>query len=131
MAYVLVVDDEAAIREVLGRRLQNWGHQVVTADSAPAALDEMERAPAEIVMCDVTMPVHDGLWLLPQLRDRWPETVVIMVTGATDPRTVMNVKALGAVDYVAKPIGREMLHQALQRALAVLESRTAGGDRGR
>jgi hypothetical protein len=35
------------------------------------------------------------------------------------------------VDYVAKPIGREMLHQALQRALAVLENRTAGGDRGR
>jgi CheY-like chemotaxis protein len=129
MANVLVVDDEAGIREMLSRRLRDWGHQVVTAHSAEAALKELELAPIDIVLCDVIMPIHDGLWLLPRIRARWPNIAVVMVTGAAEPQTVRTARAHGAVDYVAKPIGREMLRQAMQRALAALESRTAAGDR--
>lgn len=126
MAYVLVVDDEASVREVLSRRLRGWGHEVVTVHSAEAALTEMALAPADIVFCDVVMPIHNGLWLLPQIRERWPRTIVIMVTGASEPTTVMNARKFGAVDWVPKPIGREMLWQALQRALTVIaESRPA------
>jgi DNA-binding NtrC family response regulator len=118
MAKILVVDDEALIRDVLSRRLTQWGHEVVMAPSAEAALAEMEKAPAQIVFSDVIMPLHDGLWLAKQLRERWPETIIVAVSGALEMQTVVKMRQYGAIDYVTKPIGREMLHQALERALA-------------
>lgn len=117
MARILVVDDEESIREILGRRLTEWGHEVTTVASADAALEQMAIDPFPIMFCDVMMPVHDGLWLLEQVRQQWPQTVAVMVSGAQEFSTVMKVQKLGAADYVSKPIGREMLHQALERAL--------------
>jgi len=122
MARILVVDDEALIREVLSRRLTQWGHEVATVQSAEAALAEMEKAPAQIVFSDVIMPLHHGLWLAKQLRERWPATVIVAVSGALELQTVVKMREYGAIDYVTKPIGREMLHQALQRALARIPS---------
>jgi DNA-binding NtrC family response regulator len=126
MARILVVDDEAPIRDILSRRLMQWGHDVVTAHSAEAAVDEMARAPAQIVFCDVIMPVFDGIWLAKQIRERWPATVIVAVSGAQDMTTVVKMREHGAVDYVVKPIGREMLHQALERAVAKLPAPGAG-----
>jgi DNA-binding NtrC family response regulator len=122
MARILVVDDEALIREVLSRRLTQWGHEVATVHSAEAALTEMEKAPAQIVFSDVIMPLHDGLWLAKELRERWPDTVIVAVSGALELQTVVKMRQYGAIDYVTKPIGREMLHQALERALARIPS---------
>ena len=123
MARVLVVDDEASIRDILTRRLTQWGHHVVTAGGAEAALDAMAAEPADIVFCDVIMPLFNGVWLAQQVRERWPGTVIVAVSGAQDMGTVKKMREQGAVDYVTKPIGREMLHQALQRALATIELR--------
>jgi two-component system, response regulator YesN len=120
MARILVVDDEAPIRDILSRRLMQWGHEVVTAPGADAAVEEMSKTPAQIVFSDVVMPIHDGVWLAKQIRERWPETVIVAVSGAQEMNTVVQMRQYGAVDYVVKPIGREMLHQALERALARL-----------
>ncbi len=122
MARILVVDDEASIREILTRRLTQWGHEVVTADGAESAIAEMSKAPADIVFSDVIMPVYDGIWLATQIQERWPRTVVVAVSGAQEMATVMKMRQHGAVDFVPKPIGREMLHQALERALARLRA---------
>ena len=70
MARILVVDDESTIRDILARRLSQWGHDVVTAHNAEAAVEEMTRAPAQIVFSDVIMPVNDGVWLA-RLRASW------------------------------------------------------------
>jgi two-component system response regulator GlrR len=118
MARILVVDDEAAIRELLFRRLTQWGHEVVTAHGAESALKELAKAPVQIVFSDVIMPLHDGVWLAKEIRERYPETVIVAVSGAQEMRTVVQMRESGAVDFVTKPIGREMLHQALERALA-------------
>jgi DNA-binding NtrC family response regulator len=120
MARILVVDDEAPIRDILSRRLTQWGHDVVTAQGAEAALEEMAREPAQIVFSDVIMPLLDGVWLAGQIRERWPGTVIVAVSGAQEMETVVKMRKYGAIDYVTKPIGREMLHQALERALAKL-----------
>jgi DNA-binding NtrC family response regulator len=120
MARILVVDDEEPIRDILSRRLTQWGHEVVTASGAEAALVEMSKSPAQIVFSDVIMPVLDGVWLAKELRDRWPDTVVVAVSGAQEVSTVVKMRQNGVIDYVTKPIGREMLHQALERALAKL-----------
>ena len=116
MAYVLVVDDEEAIRRLLVRWLSGWGYEAKEAANADDAIEIMAAAPAEIMLCDVMMPVHDGIWLAEQVRSRWPQTAVIMASSAQDMETVMRMRKQGAVDYVTKPFGREMLRQALQRA---------------
>jgi CheY-like chemotaxis protein len=116
MAYVLVVDDEEAIRKLLTRWLSGWGYEAKEAANAEDAIEIMTAKPADIILCDVMMPVHDGIWLAEQVRGRWPQTAVIMASGAQDMETVMRMRKQGAVDYVTKPFGREMLRQALQRA---------------
>ena len=116
MAYVLVVDDEEAIRTLLTRWLSGWGYEAKQAGNADEAIEIMTVEPADIMLCDVMMPVHDGIWLAEQVRDRWPQTAVIMASSAQDMETVMRMRKQGAVDYVTKPFGREMLRQALQRA---------------
>jgi DNA-binding NtrC family response regulator len=120
MARILIVDDEASIRDILTRRLTQWGHEVVAAPGAEAALAEMELSPADIVFSDVIMPLYDGVWLAKEIRQRWPDTVIVAVSGAHEMETVIKMRQYGAIDFVAKPIGREMLHQALERALAKL-----------
>jgi two-component system OmpR family response regulator len=116
MAYVLVVDDEEAIRKLLARWLTGWGYASKESANATDAITQMSVEPAAIILCDVMMPVHDGIWLAEQVRSRWPHTAVIMASSAQDMETVMRMRKQGAVDYVTKPFGREMLRQALQRA---------------
>ena len=123
MARILVVDDEASIRELLFRRLTQWGHEVATAHGAESALKELAKAPTtQIVFSDVIMPLHDGVWLAKEIRGRYPDIVIVAVSGAQEIDTVLKMRESGAVDFVTKPIGREMLHQALERALARLQT---------
>jgi DNA-binding NtrC family response regulator len=121
MPSVLVVDDEEGIRRLLTRWLADWGYDAKEAANAEDAIVMMTAQPAEIILCDVNMPVHDGVWLAEQVRGRWPQTAVIMASGAQDMETVMRMRKQGAVDYVTKPFGREMLRQALQRAREKME----------
>ena len=116
MAYVLVVDDEESIRKLLTRWLAGWGYQSKEAGNANDAIEQMTAEPAAIILCDIMMPLHDGIWLAEQVRTRWPQTAVIMASSAQDMETVTRMRKQGAVDYVTKPFGREMLRQALQRA---------------
>ena len=121
MSYVLVVDDEAPIRRLLTRWLAGWGYQSKEAANADDALELLTAEPATIMLCDVMMPVHDGIWLAEQVRTRWPQTAVIMASSAQDMETVMRMRKQGVVDYVTKPFGREMLRQALLRAMEKLQ----------
>lgn len=121
MPYVLVVDDERAIRHLLRRWLESWGYAVKQAGGANEALEIMSEEPASIMLCDVKMPEHDGLWLIEQVRARWPKTAVIMASSVDDLQTVTRSRRDGAVDYVMKPFGRELLLQALRRASEALD----------
>ncbi len=116
MPYVLVVDDERSIRVALRRRLEGWGYTVREAASAADALEMMLAEPAGIVISDIRMPHHDGLWLLQRIREQWPDTGVIMATGADDIASIERSRKLGAAGYVLKPFDRELLRQALVNA---------------
>jgi CheY-like chemotaxis protein len=113
---VLVVDDEQGVREVLQRWLERWGYQVRVAAHAREALESMLAAPADILLTDIKMPDRDGLWLVERVRAKWPNTPIIVASGVVEMEAVKKAQRLGAVDYVTKPFGRELLHQALQRA---------------
>ena len=123
---MLVVDDERAHRELLRRWLEAWGYPVTVAPDARAALEAMLASPADILMADIKMPQQDGMWLAERVREKWPRTQIIMATGVMDVATVKKAQQLGAVDYVTKPFGRELLRQALDRA----EQKLAHDERG-
>ena len=116
MSYVLIVDDESSIRNFLTRWLQSWGYTVKAAAGADEALSTMTQEPASIMLCDVMMPGRDGLSLLEEVRQRWPQTAIIMATAIQDLQVVTRSREDGAVGYVTKPFGREPLLQALRRA---------------
>jgi CheY-like chemotaxis protein len=113
---VLVVDDEPADREFLRLWLEQWGYSVTQAGSATEALGAMLLKPASIILCDIRMPEHDGLWFVEWVREKWPRTAIVMATGVDDMETVLKARRAGAVDYVTKPFERELLRQALRRA---------------
>jgi CheY-like chemotaxis protein len=116
-AHLLVVDDQEIVRDFLTRCLEEWGYSVNVADNALAALEAMAARPAAVVFCDIKMPGHDGLWLLEQLREGWPHAQVIMTTGIDDVETVAQSRALGAFDYLTKPISPKQLRQSVRRAI--------------
>ena len=113
---VLIVDDEPPIRGLLTRWLAKWGYDVREAGSAVEALDAMAAEPAGILLCDVTMPEHDGLWLAERVHPRWPRTAIIMCSGHDDLQTVRTSRTLGATAYVTKPFDPGLLRQALDDA---------------
>jgi DNA-binding NtrC family response regulator len=115
MRKIMIVDDDEGIRTLLSRWLSRWGYEPLLAASADQALEQMAVEAVPIVLCDVMMPVHDGLWLAEQIHERWPETALIMASGAQDMKTITTSRRHGAVDYVTKPFGREMMLQALRR----------------
>jgi CheY-like chemotaxis protein len=114
-SYVLVIDDEPLVRNFLTRCLEGWGYSVKQAGSAADALECMVVRPASVVLCDVMMPDHDGLWLAEQLRERWPATAVVMTTGLDDVETIAKSRELGALAYLTKPIVPDQLLQTVRR----------------
>ena len=119
--YVLVVDDQQIVRDFLKRCLEGSGFAVKQAGTAVIALEMMTTAPASVVLCDVRMPVNDGLWLTERVRTRWPEVPVIMITALEDDETITACRTLGAFDYLTKPISQKQLLDAVRRAMATLE----------
>ena len=115
-ARVLVVDDEQPIQTLLCRWLAMWNYPAASVGSATAALEMMKRDPADIVICDIAMADHDGLWLAEQLREGWPDVAVIMATGRADPEAVRRSQKLGAVGYVTKPFDPYLVRQAVDLA---------------
>jgi CheY-like chemotaxis protein len=116
--YILVVDDELAVRDYLRRCLEGGGFTVKVASSAAEALELMMSTPASLVLCDVRMPGQDGLWLAERLHLHWPRTAVVMATAIDDLQTVNQSRELGAVDYISKPIRPDQLIEVVRRAMA-------------
>jgi putative two-component system response regulator len=114
---LLVVDDEESIRTVLGRFLRARGYEVVTADSAAAALDILGSHRFLLALCDIRMPGMTGLELLPRARSVDPDLAVVMLTAVNDAPTATEALTHGALDYLMKPIELTDLESAVQRAL--------------
>jgi len=116
-ARILVVDDEDVVRRVIVTWLMRWGHTVVEANSADAGLAIMEANPVEILVVDLNMPTHSGLWLIERVRQRWPSTPIIVESGAHDDAKIQTAKRHGVIAFVPKPFGREMIYQAIEQAV--------------
>ncbi len=113
---VLVVDDDRAVREVLSAVLKEEGYSVRQAESADAALQMLRGDDLPLVLCDVKMPEHDGLWLLDHMLQRHPHAAVVMLTGFGDTESAVDCLKRGAADYLLKPPRVTELVRAIERA---------------
>ena len=112
---VLVVDDEPAVRQVLAAAIGKAGYVVETAASASEALARLDKAPFDVVLSDVFMPVTDGIELLKQARARGHAATFIMVTAFASVDSAIDAIKAGAWDYITKPVrNEEILHRLEQ-----------------
>jgi FixJ family two-component response regulator len=113
---LLVVDDDKVFREELGELLRDDGHTVATEGSVAKALEALGAAEFDVVLTDLKMPRTSGMELLREVRDRWPRTLVVMITGFATIETALEAMKGGAFDYVRKPFRIEQVRETLRLA---------------
>jgi two-component system, NtrC family, response regulator PilR len=116
-ARLLVVDDEASIRDMLAFFFHKRGFEVLTASSFAEGLAAAGRLTPDIVLSDIKMPDGNGLDLLRKVKADSPKIPVIMITAHTSTQDAIEAMKAGAVDYIAKPFNMEELAMIVDRAL--------------
>jgi len=114
---VLVVDDEAAMREVLEMRLQPWGFDVLLAETGEQARRLAARHDPAVVITDVSLPDFSGLELLRWLREENSRRVVILITAYGSIDAAVRAMKYGARDFLTKPLDYDKLKTTLEDAL--------------
>ena len=102
---ILIVDDDETVRWSYQRSLQGIACNIATAGNGEEALETMEQNPFDVVLLDMRMPGQDGLSVLRTIKQKWPESEVVIITGYPTVDSAKEAVRLGACDYVAKPVG--------------------------
>jgi putative two-component system response regulator len=116
-AKVLIVDDEARVREIISRKLTNEGYHCLTAPNGNNALKVLKADQVDLVLLDIMMPGKSGIEVLREIRAKYQDTAVIMVTAVADVQTAIGLMKAGAYDYIIKPIELNVLLLSMNRAL--------------
>jgi DNA-binding NtrC family response regulator len=136
LAHILIVDDDDLARKNLSRILQKEGFQVSTAKTGSSALDRLSESSYDLVMTDLVMEDVNGLELLTRIKNHFPDTEVILITGYASVPTAIEAIKKGAYHYIEKPVRpAEMVHMArlaiekkqLREQVIKLEARIKGG----
>lgn len=114
--HVLIVDDEPGLCSVLKIYLMDMGYLVQTAANGKEAVSLMENSFFDIVLTDIRMPGMSGIALLHHIKQHHSDTEVIMITGHDDIKAAIESLKADAVDFITKPIDRDILEIALKRA---------------
>jgi len=113
---VLLIDDEADIREVVSISLTDAGYRVATAADGRTGLLRVQSEPPQIVITDIRMPGMDGIQVLDAVKKLNPDIEVIVITAFADLSLAVKALQLDASDFITKPISDSALHLALNRA---------------
>lgn len=114
---ILVVDDEAGVRNAFTLLLEEAGHQSIAVPGAKAAMALLEREEVALVLCDVAMPGMDGIALVEHLHRTHPELPVVMVSAHGELETAVRAVRAGAYDFLLKPVDEKRLFVTIERAL--------------
>lgn len=112
---VLIVDDEAVIRDLCKRVLHDY--HIVEAGDGAEALEIFMRGGIDVILSDVMMPKMDGIELLKTLKEREPTMVVIIMTGFADKELILKALKADADDFITKPLNLLQLKSAIDKAL--------------
>lgn len=114
---ILVIDDEDIVRTSCSRTLCPEGYEVSLAKNGAEGLKVAGEDKFDLVLTDLKMPDMDGLEVLRIIKEKWPETKVIIVTGYQTVDTSVKAVRLGACDYIEKPFTPDALISAVREAL--------------
>ncbi len=114
---VLILDDEAVIRDILARQLVPLGYECRAVGTVSSALELLSKQDFDVLLCDLRLPDGSGLEIVQHLTQREAETVVIVLTGLADAKLAVEAMKAGACDYLVKPIAIEQLDAAIRWAL--------------
>ena len=129
MPKILVIEDEAAIRRVLGKILREESdtYSVDEAEDGQQGLEKIKNDDFDLVLCDIKMPKMDGVEVLEAVKKFKPEIPFVMISGHGDLETAINTMRLGAFDYISKPPDLNRLlntvRNALDRKVLVVENK--------
>jgi response regulator RpfG family c-di-GMP phosphodiesterase len=123
----LIVDDEPRLRQAMVHLMRGDGFQCIEAANGVEALEQLEHHSVSLMLSDLRMPKMDGLGLLREVRTRFPDLAVVMITAVADVEVAVSCLASGAADYVIKPYQledvRARVAQALDKRRLLLENR--------
>jgi len=117
--HILVIDDEVAVNNNIRKILARKGYNVDQAVTRGEALNKIQAKPYSVVLLDLKIPGVKGLELLKAVRDKNPETKVIIITGYASIETAVEAARIGAIDYLAKPFTPDEIRIATDNALRV------------
>jgi two-component system response regulator AtoC len=121
---IMIVDDERLVRWSLRQKCEEWGYNVIEADSGGPALKLAQRESPDLVLLDVRMPDLTGIEVLDQLKKSGDARAVIMITADPQLDDVKAALKLGAYDFVGKPVDFDELHVTIRNALEATKLRT-------
>ncbi|HMQ14968.1 MAG TPA: response regulator [Phycisphaerae bacterium] len=113
---VLVVEDERRLRELLLKAIPDMGFRTKATASAEAALEAMEDQVHDIVLLDLNLPGMQGMDFFGQLRERWTNTQVVILTGYGDLEAARQAIRLDVADFLTKPASLGEIERSLERA---------------
>jgi DNA-binding response OmpR family regulator len=114
---ILLIEDEARLRQNLQILLENEGYCVVTAEHGKEGLQKLQEKPFDLVITDLVMPNMDGFQVMEYLQAQHCDSVVIVVTAYASTESAIQALRRGAYDYIAKPFDIDLLHIVVKRAL--------------
>ncbi|MBI3068361.1 MAG: response regulator [Betaproteobacteria bacterium] len=133
-ANILVVDDNDVVRLSHFRSLASTHCSVEAVGNGSDALHAMEQQAFDVVLLDLRMPGMDGISVLKTIKERWPDSEVVIITGYPSIETAKEAVRLGAYNYLAKPVGPDDVIKAATSAVRhkkwVLHADRMGEDEG-
>ncbi|MBI5485591.1 MAG: response regulator, partial [Deltaproteobacteria bacterium] len=120
-ALVVIIDDDPNILELTSLILSSRGFNVFTANCARTGLEIIAEHEPELVLLDYMMPEVDGLSTLRQIKSRFPDTYVLMLTGKGSEEVAVDLMKAGASEYILKPFNNRNLVERLDNVLKIRE----------
>ncbi|HEY8551569.1 MAG TPA: response regulator, partial [Vicinamibacterales bacterium] len=114
---ILVIDDEAGIRDSMRMILEYEGYECLTAATGQDGLAIVEREPLDLVFLDIKMPVMDGIEVLERIRARTDALPVVMISGHGTVSTAVEATKKGAFDFIEKPLASDRVLLTVRNAV--------------
>jgi DNA-binding NtrC family response regulator len=115
---ILVADDDHIEKESLATILQREGYETITAGDGKEALEKIHHSMPDLVLTDLKMPYMNGLELLTEIKSKFPDIEVIIITGYATVESAINAMKVGAIDYISKPFNVEEVKIIIKKTLA-------------
>jgi len=114
---ILVVDDDPIVLDSCRLVLEAEGFDIASVPSADKALETMENDDFDLLLVDVKMPEHDGMYLMQEIEKKWPQIPIVVMSGYPTPETIANGMKMGAAKFLSKPFTPDELLESVHEVL--------------